>query len=852
MRSTLARKNLKTLSSSLRAAAAALLILLLSLAIPTTPASAAAGDLDPTFGRGGRVTTDFGGGEAAMAVAVQPDGKLVVAGIAWPGGGGPAQPAGDICVVRYKTDGSLDTSFGTNGRVLVDFNDSADSPSAVLVQPDGKIVVVGTTYSSTTAFSAFALVRLNPDGTFDSSFGTGGKVTTSFPSSQAAGASSVALQADGRLVVAGVKYITASFENYTSDFGVARYNADGTLDKTFGTDGLASVDFNQTDGAAGVAVQADGRVVLAGSAWNIQGNLGEPVGCAVARLNANGSPDNGFDGDGKTIVNFAGNDWCSALALQTDGRVVVAGAAMSGLDITGPDFGLARLNTDGSLDQTFGTGGKVMADFKSGSDMPYGVAVLPGGKIVAAGYVSGPEFDTTRAEFGAARFNADGSPDNTFGVGGRATTRFSSGAYAVARGMAAQPDGKVVVVGESGEQNSDIALARFDGGGATSNSFVRFSAANFGGTEGCAAASVTVLREGDLSTPASVEYRTRAGTARQSADYTEVAGTLLFAAGESSKTFAVPVNDDAYAEGAETIRVELVSASLNVNFRTPANAILTVADDDATDGTANPLDETQRFVCQHYHDFLSREPDAAGLQFWTQGIESCGSDVQCREVKRVDVSTAFFLSIEFQQTGYFVIRAHKAAFGNTKWTPGYQSFLRDTQRVGQGVVVGTPGADARLEANKQAFANAFVARAEFAAAHDRQTAEEYVDSLFLNAEVTPTAAERAAALAAYGAGGDAGRAAALRSVVETDSVYRGLYNAGFVLSQYFGYLRRNPFAAPDYSFDGYDFWLAKLDSFSLPDENVRDERVALARIRRAEMVKAFVTSVEYRQRFGQP
>jgi hypothetical protein len=150
------------------------------------------------------------------------------------------------------------------------------------------------------------------------------------------------------------------------------------------------------------------------------------------------------------------------------------------------------------------------------------------------------------------------------------------------------------------------------------------------------------------------------------------------------------------------------------------------------------------------------------------------------------------------------------------------------------------------------LAAALVARPEFVAAHGSQSAAEYVDSLFQNANATPTTAERAAAVAAFGAGGDAGRAAALRSIVESDSVFRGLYNAGFVLSQYYGYLRRDPADAPDLSFEGYDFWLSKLDSFSLPGEDVRDERVALARVRRAEMVKAFVTSLEYRSRFGQP
>ncbi|MET0644995.1 MAG: Calx-beta domain-containing protein [Pyrinomonadaceae bacterium] len=847
MQKLLAGKSLNSPTRRLRVTTAALLALLLSTSITMTPASAAAGDLDPTFGEGGRVMTDFGGPESANAVAVQPDGRVIVVGVAGQDGD-PAAGFGDICVVRYKPDGSLDTSFGSGGKVLIDFGDTSEAVGAVRVQPDGKILVVGGAYLAGASRSDFALARLNADGTPDASFGTNGKVLTVFPSGRGSGASSVAVQADGRIVAAGGASSGAASEENEGDLAVVRYHADGTPDDTFGAGGIATLDLGANDSAAGVAVQPDGRVVLAGSAWKFAGNLGQQLGCAVARLKADGSPDATFDGDGKTTLSLLGQDVCAGLALQPDGRVVVAGPASTNRDSTDPDFGLARLNPDGTLDPTFGEGGRVTADFKSGSDMPHGVAILPGGKIVAAGYVTGPNFSGT-PEFGAVRFNPDGSPDNTFGVGGRATANFGPTTYLIARGMGVQPDGKVIVVGDANRENTslDFAVVRFDAGSSIEpSSFARLSATNYGAAEGCAAAVVTVAREGDLSAPATVEFRTRDGSARQSQDYTQTTGTLLFAAGESSKTFAVPVNEDAFAEGAETIRVELVSASANVNFRVPAAATLTIADNDTADGSANPLDNSQAFVCQHYHDFLSRQPDAEGLQFWTQGIESCGADEQCREVKRVDVSTAFFLSIEFQQTGYFVIRAHKAAFGDNKQTPRYPDALRDTQRVAQGVVVGRPDADARLEANKQAFALALVTRPEFVATHGGQSPDTYVESLFNNAGVGGTLAERAAAHAAYGAGGDAGRAAALRSVVESESVYRRLYNPAFVLSQYFGYLRRDPDG------EGYDFWLAKLDSFSLPGEDVRDERVALARVRRAEMVKAFMTSLEYRRRFGQP
>jgi uncharacterized delta-60 repeat protein len=844
----------------LRPAAAALLALLLMTTTLTTPAGAAA-DLDPTFGTNGLVTTDFGATETANAAAVQADGKIIVAGIAADGVG--ASLVGDICVLRYKADGSLDTAFGGGGRVLLDFGETVDSPAGVLVQSDGKLVVVGgATKFGEQPFETvtdFVLARLNPDGTPDNTFGTGGKIKTSFDTPFPAYITSAAIQPDGRFVVAGIVRTGNDPQFFAGDFFAARFNADGTPDATFGTQGRASLDISDYDVAVGVALQADGKIVLAGMSGASLNSIGSTLSFALARLKADGTPDATFDGDGRLRTTFYGYDYANGVAIQADGKIVAAGTASgSGVNFVEPDFALARYEANGALDPTFGAGGRVTLDFGSGFDSAVGVAAAPNGRILAGGYTSSRDFRLGPA-FAAARLNPGGSPDNTFGAGGRAITRFPDGYRAFARGAKAQPDGKLILVGEAQvfprpqDNTIDIALARYGATPAAEpTSFARFSAQTYGAVEGCTAADVTVTREGDLSAPAAVEYRTRDISARQLSDYTHMAGTLNFAAGESSKSFAVPVNDDAYSEVTEAIGVELVGGSANVNFRVPAAATLSVTDDDPAEGGANPLDNSQSFVCQHYHDFLSRQPDAAGLQFWTQGIESCGSDAQCREVKRIDVSTAFFLSIEFQQTGYFVIRAHKAAFGNNPETPRYFDFLRDTQRVAQEVVFGTPGADARLEANRQAFAAAFVARPEFLARHGNATAEVYVDSLFLNAGVTPSAGERAAAVAAFGAGGEAGRAAALRSVVESDSVYRRLYNAGFVLSQYFGYLRRGPEDPPDFNFEGYDFWLAKLDSFSLPGEDVRDERVALARVRRAEMVKAFVTSVEYRRRFGQP
>jgi subtilisin family serine protease len=252
------------------------------------------------------------------------------------------------------------------------------------------------------------------------------------------------------------------------------------------------------------------------------------------------------------------------------------------------------------------------------------------------------------------------------------------------------------------------------------------------------------------------------------------------------------------------------------------------------------VDDTRFFIRQQYVDFLSREPDASGFQFWSQSIDDCLSDANCREVKRINASAAFFLSIEFQQTGYLVYRIHKASFGNLQNKPvpiTQTNFLTDTKTISNGVVVLQPGWEQQLEANKVAFTQAFVQRSQFVTSYPAgMVADAYVDKLFQNAGVTPTAAERNSALSAYGSGNTAGRAAALRVVAENQTLQRQEFNNAFVLMEYFGYLQRDPDAAPNSDFSGYNFWLAKLNQFN-------GDYIA------AEMVKAFTSSLEYRGRF---
>ena len=386
-----------------------------------------------------------------------------------------------------------------------------------------------------------------------------------------------------------------------------------------------------------------------------------------------------------------------------------------------------------------------------------------------------------------------------------------------------------------------------------STSLFQFELTEYPAAEDCTFITVGVTRAGDaaaVNSRATVDIASSNGSATQRGDFTFVVGRLVFEAGETRKTFQVLINEDAYTEGAELATLALQNPQNGQLNPARSTATLRIVDD-ASEPSSNPIDDSRTFVCTHYHDFLYRQSDQSGEDFWTQNIESCGANAQCRIEHRQDVSTAFFLSIEFQQTGYFVIRAHKAAFGSAKSTPRYAVFLRDQRQISNGVIVGQPGFQAQLDANKQAYLEDFVSRPEFVAQFPiGMTSEAYVDKLFANSGVTPTNAERDAATAAYNTGDTAGRANALKSVADSDDVFRVQYNPSFVLMQYFGYLRRNPDDAPDLSFNGYDFWLNKMNSFSQPGENVRDETVALARVRRAEMVRAFIESIEYRGRFA--
>jgi hypothetical protein len=364
---------------------------------------------------------------------------------------------------------------------------------------------------------------------------------------------------------------------------------------------------------------------------------------------------------------------------------------------------------------------------------------------------------------------------------------------------------------------------------------VEFGAAALSVGEGGGTLEVTVTRTGDTSEEVSTIYEVESGTAVRGSDVVGSTGRVTFAPGETTKTFTLFITDDTHVEGAENFSVLLIPEGEAVAGER-ASVAVTINDNDTDPMAANAIDDAEFFVRQHYRDFLGREPDAAGLAFWTSQITSCGADAGCRDVKRINVSAAFFLSIEFQETGFFVYKTYRAAYGQTPDRLG--EFTLDAHDVSAGVVVGETGWAQKLELNKAGYVADFIARDEFEEVHPLSlTPAQFVSALDANAGNSLTPAEREAAVAEFGGAQDTSnltaRARVLRVVVDNAAFHMRETNPAFVLMQYFGYMRREP----DES--GFDFWLKKLEDFG-------------GDFRRAEMVKAFISSSEYRGRFGQP
>lgn len=408
-------------------------------------AQSADGDLDTTFGDGGRVITEFSEFSGISSIALEPEGKIVVAGDAGNSGNNH-----DFAVARYKTDGTLDPSFGSGGKVSTDFFNGLDSAGALALQPDGKIVVAGSAYNGGTNFG---LARYNGDGSLDASFGSGGKVITKFGGVDYAGA--LALQPDGKIIAAG----SAARPGQASSFGLVRYNRSGGLDTTFGNRGKTTTVFsNGFDEVHAIAIQPDGKIVAAGLAdFN---NSNSPI--AVARYNSDGSLDSSFGSGGKVTTNFpARRARAHAVLPQTDGKIVVAGYAEGNNAVS--FFALERYNVDGTLDTSFGVGGKATADFFGRGGEAHAAVLQHDGKIILAGQAGFGRASHQLVDFGLARFNTDGTLDDSFGNSGMMITDLGD-VVDRANAVVLQPDGKIIAAGVTTDERTraKFALARYN------------------------------------------------------------------------------------------------------------------------------------------------------------------------------------------------------------------------------------------------------------------------------------------------------------------------------------------------------------------------------------------------------
>ena len=450
---------MRTTASSFRKSVLQAIVLTMVILVPRGPSALQAADdpLDPTFGKGGKVRTDFLGRsfDQAFGLALQPDGRIVAVGAVENGFG----------IARYDPNGSLDATFGTHGKVVTTFGGFAFAAAAA-VQRDNRIVVVGTVSADLTSPNVFGVARYNPNGTLDASFGVGGLVTTAFENASAE-ARAVVIQADGRIVVAG--QAVTDPDGIVSDMAIARYTANGSLDPSFDGDGRVTADLDEFDDARAVAAAFDGTIVVAGAASHSVG-FETFSDVAVLRFRNDGSPDPAFGIGGRVRTDLAGEaEDASSVMIQRDGKIVAAGTVFGDKTATTSDIGIVRYNPNGSLDPTFGAGGVVVIDPGTGADFVTSGALQRDGKIVVgstSGHVGGL--------FTLTRFDSHGSLDPTFGTNGVKQGDFSTpdnDPVDELHAIAIQPDGKIVAAGLTFNFRTDgdmnFGLLRFQASGAS-------------------------------------------------------------------------------------------------------------------------------------------------------------------------------------------------------------------------------------------------------------------------------------------------------------------------------------------------------------------------------------------------
>ena len=578
----------QTRSRPFRSLVAAGLVAMLAAA----PALAAPGELDPTFGDAGRarvtILDEFGYPlyPEVRAIGQQADGKLLLGGTVYsPNTEG--NYSNNLLVIRLNADGSLDTSFDSDGWTAVDvapneFGGSNDYVFALGVQPDGKIIAAGETIDSVSTYQPdMVLMRLNADGSLDTTFGTGGITVYDSGGTSTDRAAGIVRQASGSLVIAG-----NTDRNGEQDIIFARFTASGVLDATFGTDGETIVSFGafSSESVTGLTQDSNGALVAVG-----QGPGGSSQQTMIAvRLTADGDLDTSFDTDGLAVVNF-GTDYAEgrSVDVRQDDKIVLAGSVNT-LGKWLP--AVALLDTDGSLDTTFGGDGTVSPDLNPGASYEevFGVAVEPDNQVVIAGGFQSDDYELANDMF-VARFDPDGSTDATFGNGGVSVADFGAApnlSNARATLLLRQADGRLVAAGQPYGGWQEIHVARFDSAGGGSGGVLSFQKVQSFWDENAGTITIPVRRTGGATGSVSVqvrvgwisEYFTGFG-AGEGCDYQDVTATLSWADGDyTDKEISITLIDDAYQEFNDYFNVELYGAAgaamaldlhqVNINYDT--------------------------------------------------------------------------------------------------------------------------------------------------------------------------------------------------------------------------------------------------------------------------------------------
>ncbi len=456
------------------------------------------GTIDSTFGANGIVIKKLYDGagydDICLASSLQSDGKLILAGKSKNSSGY------NFAAIRFDTTGTVDSSFGTYGTFTFNINNgdgSDDEINSLAIQPDGKIIMAG--FSINNSISAIAVSRINYNGTLDNNFGINGTERTiilnNFGSERA---NSIAIQPDGKIIAAG---FSSGINN--SSFLVARYNSDGTIDNSFGSNGSVKSHviggIGTLDGALDVALQPDGKIIAVGYSNT---NSGSSFG--VIRYNKDGEYDNTFGNNGTVITSINGGDGtydkANSIAIQPDGKIVVVGISQKASNIS---YALSRYNTNGTLDNTFGSNGTIRTTINGGDgtqDVANSVAIQKDGKIVVAG---NSHFSSGYA-ISLARYNINGSLDNTFGTKGTIITLpEGSDSLVAASDLAIQSNGKIIITGNSYRNSRySLILTRYNSDGAIDNTFGNEGniRTNFNGSDGKVdiGASIVIQKDGKI------------------------------------------------------------------------------------------------------------------------------------------------------------------------------------------------------------------------------------------------------------------------------------------------------------------------------------------------------------------